>query len=430
MTRHLIVLLTVLFWGATATLHGGPHLGPFINIWLETGVDNSEPAIAYNSLHDEYLVVWTDFPNMGAYMSIQARRVSGDGTLLSYFTIFHEFGSQCLRPDVAYSSVQDEYLVVYDCTTSASIGFDILARRITWNGEDLHLPPYQEFRVGRPDASGDQGGPAVTYNENNDEYLVVYGNSWPSHYDIDAVRVRASDGTQPSWSNIASGASQFRFLPDVAHCGSSNLYLIAYTYRPSPGDPGDILGKVASWNMSDISPEIHVCDDANNQHDVTVTATPDEFLTVWEDQPDVSTTEIYARRVANDGTPLGPGGGFFIAGLLARHDGAPSVAHGPGSGYLVVWQREITPFSDHDVFGRYAIPGQDNAAGSEFAVDNDAMWQKEPAVACATNGDCLMVEADNSVGGDFEIRGRLVMVHIFSDGFESGNLTAWSAHTR
>lgn len=34
----------------------------------------------------------------------------------------------------------------------------------------------------------------------------------------------------------------------------------------------------------------------------------------------------------------------------------------------------------------------------------------QPAVACATNGDCLMAEEDNnSVGGDFEIRGRLAM---------------------
>jgi hypothetical protein len=37
----------------------GPPLSSFINIWLDD-VDNFEPAIAYNSLHDEYLVVWSN----------------------------------------------------------------------------------------------------------------------------------------------------------------------------------------------------------------------------------------------------------------------------------------------------------------------------------------------------------------------------------
>ena len=40
--------------------------------------------------------------------------------------------------------------------------------------------------------------------------------------------------------------------------------------------------------------------------------------------------------------------------------------------------------------------------------------QTQPAVACATNGDCLMAEEDNAPGSDFEIRGRLVMpYHVY-----------------
>ncbi|MGB7115892.1 MAG: hypothetical protein WBD56_07085, partial [Anaerolineales bacterium] len=65
------------------------------------------------------------------------------------------------------------------------------------------------------------------------------------------------------------------------------------------------------------------------------------------------------------------------------------------------------------VYGRYAMPGRDIGVGSEFALDNDVQAQKFPAVACTPNGDCLMDEEDNnSVGGDFEIRGRLVWPYI------------------
>ncbi len=298
-------------WRDRASLAGGPHLSDFINIWVETAVDNLEPAIAYNSLHEEY--------------------------------------------------------------------------------------------------------------------LVVYQNTWgASGQDIDGERVRASDGTALGWVNIAAGAG-FRSFPDVASCAASNFYLIAYTFQPnSAADPGDVLGKVTSWNMGYISPEIPICDDANDQGQVAVAASENEYLAVWEDSASATTTEVYARRLGDDGTLLGPGGGFWIAGAPGRHDGVPSVAHGSGVGYLVVWQRVISTWN-FDVFGRYAMPGLDIGVGSEFAFDDDNIAQMYPAVACATNGDCLMAEEDNnSLSGDFEIRGRLAMVHIFSDGFESGNLTAWS----
>jgi hypothetical protein len=382
-----------------------PQLSAFINIWLETNVDNLEPAIAYNSLHDEYLVVWSNTRSAGATKDIYARRVRGDGTLLSNFAIVHNANFHNYEPDVAYSPAQDEYLVVYtyDSTITDS---DIWARRVKWDGSWMS----SEFAIGRPDKSGKQHHPAVAYNSDADEYLVVYQNTWGGGgQDVDAVRVQASDGTSPGWRNIAAGAG-FRSFPDVAYCAASNYYLIAYTFQPSSvTDPGDAYGKVTSWNMGYLSSEIHICDDANDQGTVAVAASAEEYLAVWEDSPSGSTTELYARRLSNDGTPQGPSGGFWITGSPGRHDEAPSVAYGPGYSYLIVWQRFISS-GNYDVYGRYAMPGRDSGVGSELALDNDVAEQKYPAVAFATNGDCLMAEEDNnSVGSDFEIRGRLVM---------------------
>ena len=382
-----------------------PRLSAFINIWLETGVDNLEPAVAYNSNHDEYLVVWTN--DRGATKDVYARRVRGDGTLLSNFTISHNANFHNYEPDVAYSPVQDEYLVVwtYDSVTP-SPNSNIWARRITWNGANLHLPQYQEFPIGR--THDDQHNPAIAYNSDADEYLVVYQNTWGGGgQDIDAQRVRASDGWSPGWVNIVAGAG-FRSFPDVTHCLASNYYLIAYTFQSTAGGSGDIYSKAASWNLGYLGSEEHICDDTHDQSRVAVAASASEYLAVWEDAPNLSTTEIYARRVAADGTPQGPGGGFWIAGSSNRHDSTPAVADGHGYGYLIVWDRwAIWP--DSDVYGRYAMPGRDAAAGPEFALDNDVQEQMFPAVACDTFGNCLMAEEDgNSAGGDLEIRGRLV----------------------
>ncbi len=382
-----------------------PPLSAFINIWLETNVDNLEPAMAYNSLHDEYLVVWSNTRSAGATKDIYARRVRGDGTVLSNFTIAHNANFHNYEPDVAYSLAQDEYLVVYTYD-SALTDSDIWARRVKWDGSWMS----SEFAIGR--TSDKQHHPAVAYNSDADEYLVVYQNTWAGGgQDVDAERVRAGDGTALGWVNIAAGAG-FRSFPDVAYCAASNYYLIAYTFQPSSvTDPGDVYGKVTSWNMGYLSSETHICDDANDQGTVAVAASAEEYLAVWEDSPSGSTTELYARRLSNDGTPQGPGGGFWITGSPGRHDEAPSVAHGPGYGYLIAWQRFISP-GNYDVYGRYAMPSRDSGAGGEFALDNDVAAQMYPAVACATNGDCLMAEEDNnSVGGDSEIRGRLTMPH-------------------
>jgi hypothetical protein len=387
-----------------------PRLSAFINIWLEKNVGNYEPAIAYNSLHDEYLVVWSNLRGGGATTDIYARRVRGDGSLLSNFTITHNANFHNFAPDVAYNPQQDEYLVVWTYN-SVMTGNDIWARRIKWNGSDLNLPQYQEFTIGRQTDA--QHSPAVAYNSDAGEYLVVYQNTWSGGgQDIDAERVRASDGAALGWVNIAAGGG-YRSFPDVAYNAASKYYMIAYTFRSNtPINPGDIYGKAVSWNIGYLSSEHHICDDANDQDNVTVAASGGEFLAIWEDSSSLTTTELYARRLGTIGTPLGPGGGFWITGSPGRYDFAPSVAGGSGHDYLVVWVRFMGGI-DYNVYGRFARPGLDIGVGSEFALDNDVKAQMAPAVACASNVHCLMAEEDNnSVGGDFEIRGRLVWPYI------------------
>jgi hypothetical protein len=377
-------------------------LSPFINIWLDD-VDNYLPAVAYNSRHNEYMVIW--YNDRGPTRDIYARRIRADGTLLSSFTVTHNLNFWNYDPDIAYSPIHDEYLVVWTYKSSLT-GTDIWARRVSWDGSWLG----SEFAIGRPDKSGDQASPAVAYNDQADEYLVVYENRWGGTRDIDAQRVRASDGAVLSWRNIATGSGSLRHHSDVAYSPASNSYLITYWYQPSSSvDPGDVLGKLASSNLVHLSGEINICVDTNNQKFPTVAASTGEFLVAWEDSPHFTATGIYARRIASDGTLLGPSGGFWITGITDQHNGSPVVASGSASGYLITWYRRMGA-SNWDVFARLVRPGHDSGFNSEFAVDNDVGVQWDPVAACSTIGDCLVVEEDNnSAGNDFEIRGRLVM---------------------
>jgi hypothetical protein len=55
-----------------------PQFGPVIQIWDDAG-DNLYPAVAYNPLHDEYLVVWVTKQDESSW-DIWGRRLRGDGS--------------------------------------------------------------------------------------------------------------------------------------------------------------------------------------------------------------------------------------------------------------------------------------------------------------------------------------------------------------
>ena len=117
--------------GDVTTL-AAPPMSEFINIRVD-GRENQNSAVAYNSKHNEYLVVW-DEEIHGGENAIYGRRVGPDGSLLGpAFPIQHYTNTELTLPDVVYNSKHDEYLVVYTWKQSAT-DYDIRARQVKWNG--------------------------------------------------------------------------------------------------------------------------------------------------------------------------------------------------------------------------------------------------------------------------------------------------------
>jgi len=209
-------------------------LSPIIDIQIDD-LENQEPAVAYNSLHREYLVVWST--EQGPFTTdIWAARVNSQGNVISKFNVATSPGKKRWQPVVAYSSTQDQYLIVYSVEVSSE-DYDLFASRVNWNGAWIS----QEFSI-RVE-TGKQWLPSVTYNSQDDEYLVVYSNLWPGGMeDIAAQRVRAVDGVLESWANVATGAGEIRGRPDVAYNSMQNEYLIAYDFVGlSPSHPPQII---------------------------------------------------------------------------------------------------------------------------------------------------------------------------------------------
>jgi hypothetical protein len=405
----LMVLLAVSERGlAHPAVPQTPVLGSYISVWTDT-VPSFDSQVAYNSRHDEYLVVWVDMKGMT--WDIHARRIGGDGVPSSHFVVVHHENRHNYEPAVAYSPEHDEYLIAYtyDSLTPDS---DVWARRVKWDGSWMSGEIHIRAEV------DDQHRPAVAYNGQMDEYLVVYQNTWAGGLeDIAAQRVRASDGGLESWRNLATAPpakpGEKRSDPSVAYNVARNEYLITYSYRPtSIYDPADVRGKVTSGTMGDLSDEIHICDTSVSQEWPAVTAGPDEYLVTWVNRfTGDAADDIYARRVSGDGAPEGPTEGFVVAegtGYQIFSD----VDYGAGYGYLFVWRHvPAGTIGVWDVHGRYMMPSHDCPTGEAFQVSDTESFDTGVRVACAPSGSC-MVAMDNIFSGtDLDIQGRMVSPH-------------------
>jgi hypothetical protein len=377
-----------------------PPIGPFINIWADT-VENYNPAVAYNSRRGEFLVVWED--SYGAQVNVHARIVTRDGTRKNDFIVASNPNQMNWLPDVAYSPVEDEYLVVYTYNLTAN-DYDIWGRRISGDGSSMS----SEFAINTD--TGKQWYPAVAYNSANDEYLVVYENYWSNSLrDIAAQRIKASGGSLLSWRNIATAPNTIRRLPDVAYNAERNEYLIAYTYQTTPLGDSDIRGRISDASMSTLSGELQITPSgAPPQDGVALAAGPDEYLAVWGEDYGASKASIWGRRVGGTGSL-----NFFIklADDAGKRRVEPAVGFGQRGRYLVAWRYEVGGSQAWDVYARTVLEGQNSPEDVEFIVDDTMGSQRSPAVACVPSGPCLVVYEDNWPGTgspDFDIGGHLV----------------------
>ena len=261
-----------------------------------SALDNKQylPAAAYNSKHNEYLVVWHNDWG-GSYRDIYAQRVTATGQKKSWFAVTAGTNSRA-QPAVAYDPVHDRYLVVWahDVAGNGS-NWDIYGRFIPWDGPDNAMG---EFVI--CDWSSSQWNPDIAYAAAQKEFLVVWTNlsfgGVPSY--ISGRRVFAGGGFPDTKGfTIASDATDVRLRPDVTYNLARNEYFVAFD------DDKDVFGarlagngallaggefKIAGWPDQENLPAVSAC------------AGVDQYLVVWQSKT-ADLHEIYGYLLAGDG---------------------------------------------------------------------------------------------------------------------------------
>jgi hypothetical protein len=385
--------------------------------------DAREAAIAYNSINNEYLVVWEGDDNTGTLVDgeteIFGQRIdasTGAEVGENDFRI-SDMGSSgdpsldASKPAVAYNSTNNEYLVVWSGEDGPVAGeFEIYGQRLSGAAAiEIGSNDFQISDMG-PDGSDlyDAEAPAVAYNSTNNEYLVVWqgdDNTLPlvdGESEIFGQRISGATGSQLGTNDFRisdmglDGDDLFDALsPAIAYNSSNNQYLVVWSGEDNSGTlvngEFEIFGQrldgatgaqigTNDFRISDMGP------DGNSLYDAVSPAVvhnilENDYLVVWEGDDDTAPLvegemEIFGQLLdGSTGSAIGAND-FRLSDCGPNGDptydaARPAAAYDQfDDKYLVVWEADDN--AGNTVDGESEIYGQfvDGLTGSETGTND------------------------------------------------------------
>jgi len=366
-----------------------------------SAIDNEQylPSVAYNWKHHEYLVVWHDTWVIGT-RDIHARRVSDRGDILDEFIIYDNPTRDSAQPSVAYDPVHDRYLVVWvrDASGNGS-DYDIYGRFIPWQGPDPGLNAFPIVTW-----STKQWNPKLAYARTQDEFLVVWWNEHPTlpAY-ISGKRIFADGSGFPSTGSdvTITHPSEPRVEPDISYNLARNEYLVVYSNGQLDilgtrlrGDAAPLGGGefgIASWPDPESNPAVAACREA------------DQYLVTWQSNQG-GNLAIYARFVNGNGSV---GSVHLIDNTTSPEENADVACDQSGSQYLIAWQTRYTNLK-YGIWGRLVQPDAAMTPQFPIRHPGGAASRTKPAIAGGAANYLVAWEHERDGTSFQDIHGRLI----------------------
>ena len=381
--------------------------------------DAGQADVVYNSISNEYFVVWSGDGNNGEF-EISGQRVAangqqiGDDILLSDMGPDADVNFDAEAPAVAFNSKNNEYLVVWMGDDIVDGEEEIYGQRVAANGSEIG----GDVRLSDmgPDGDLEYGAaePDVAFNSTNGEYLVVWrgdDNTVPhvaGENEIFAQRVSGTTGAEVGANDFAisdmgtEGSSSYdAFLPRIAYNAQNNEFFVVWVADDKNGtqvnDEVEVFGQringatglevgTNDMRLSNMGPDGNVNFEAFAP-DVAYDAGNNEYLVVWYGNTQAAglndaELEVYGQRVnAANGSEIG--GDFRLSdmgqdGDIAYAALSPAVAYGGGQ-YLTVWYGD--EFGEGYLDDEFEIFGQmvDAETGAEIGVNDRRLTRMGPA---------------------------------------------------
>jgi hypothetical protein len=282
-----------------------------------------------------------------------------------------------MHPAVAYNSQRGEYLVVWHNEWPGNK--DIYGQRVSKDGTLVG----NWFAIA---GSGDRYYPDVAYNSKQNEYLVVWEHDDGTRPNIRGQRVSATGQLQGGEIPLGIGPTpRNRYAPAVDYASASDKYLVVWKSFVQASIASDIEGQalfsLGGLDGSNFLVAQGTWSEDHDQPDLAYNRARNEFLVAWRRQDNTGAYDIYGRRVKMAGG-VGPMGSAFPIASQSKDEWNPAVAaipEPPGVGqYLVAWELRYNP-TDRDIYARQ-VAG-DETPGSLSYIAITTANETGPAVA-------------------------------------------------
>jgi len=353
------------------------------------------PSLVYNSVRNQYLVVWQDYRS-GSDYDIYGQRISATGGLVGQELVIATAGALNGNPVVAYNSRSDEYLVVWQRIQSTGTGYEIYAQRVGGGGSLIGSAIW----ISRDTGTVHEGVAHVVYNEFSNDYMVVWHAFSNGSWKIWGQRISAT-GQLLGGNFVISASGGNPQGPRIAYNRQRHEYLVVWQDDRN-GGRWDIYGQRLSASGGLIGSNLAVATASGNKGrcDLSYNSQNNEYLVVWGDTR--AGSNVYGQRL---NATAGLIGGDFAISAAANSEVGPAVEYSTSSSeYLAVWWRYYDA-SDWDIYGgRVSATG--GPVGGRFGISTANEVQRQPDLAYNTsNGQFLIVWQDFRAGS-YDIYGQ------------------------
>jgi hypothetical protein len=416
------------------------------------------PSVAYNSLQDEFLAVWSGVdPVAPGENEIYGRILDGAGNPKGPVRRLTNVPGtdDALQPVVGYSPTVNQYLLAYtapppppDPEGDDPAGQrEVLAQVVSATG----LPSGDPARISvthppdvdppTPDTATD---PSLAYDPERDQYRLVWRAdvTTDADFEIHSRRVSSSLANPDGLAQItiSSNPTGDADEPSIAYLPAQDRYAIAWQ-GPTPASGTQVFAEVISFGGGVIgTSDVQISQPATGsalRPSIAANPTANEALVAFVREAAPGENEVYVQRFAAAGaqsqlpnatdtriSTMGPDGNVAYDVDTLSTTNTTTTYHPGLDRYLVTWR------ADHDlpglVDGEFERYGQAlDGAGNEVAADdfrisamgadgNTASAPERGAVAASTARRAWLHvwDADDNrpplANGEFELYGRLI----------------------
>ena len=380
----------------------------------------SYAAIASAPDTGAFIVAWTSMGQEGPSSGVFARRYSGGVAQGSAFQVNTYTTSAQNYPAVA-ADAAGNFVVVWTSYQGIS-AHEIFAQRYDAAG----VPQGGEFRVNAY-TTHVQNRPAVAMDPSGN-FVVVWSGRNAGDFDGGiAGRLFDAAGNPLGGDFVVNTYTTGGQGSAAVAMDAIGRFTVAWTSFTQDGSDHGVFAQRFAANAAKAGPEFRVnSTTAGYQNEPAVAARSNgDFVFAWN-SPDGNGTGTFARFwPASSGLTLGPE--FRLNAYTTGNQQKPRVGFDTAGNVMAVWEAENQDGSGFGIFGRHY-----NAAiepeSAEFRINTYTSGHQLSPVVALNNARHFFVTWLRNDGDSLGIYAQRMQPDvILSDGFESGDLSAWSA---